>query len=117
MAEQDPWDTLWDLVDDLLPERENPRSDIAGAIADAVLNAGWRPPAPLITTSEQLDALGWPCVIREIPAEGEIEFYPQIWEKTFQTDGWNRAGSMWREKDCMPRLPVEVLVEPEVSGR
>ena len=115
MADQDPWDALWDLVDDRLPEYDLIKLGDASDIVDAIRLAGWRPPAPLITTREQLDALGWPCVIREIPAEGEIEFYPQIWEKTFQTDGWNRAGAMWREKDCTPRLPVEVLVEPEVN--
>ncbi|MET8430108.1 hypothetical protein [Nocardia sp. NPDC004860] len=84
-------------------------------LAGHLLTKGYRPAARRIETPEQLDALGFPCVIREIPAEDEIEFYPQIWEKPFQTDGWCRAGAVWRETYCTPKLPVEVLVEPEVD--
>nr|WTA71279.1 hypothetical protein OHB51_35380 [Micromonospora sp. NBC_00855] len=35
-------DTLWDLLNDLLPEREIVRSDIARAMVDAIEAAGWR---------------------------------------------------------------------------
>lgn len=50
-------DTLYDLLDGLLPEREIVRSDIAGAMVEAIEAAGWRPPAPVVTTVEELDAL------------------------------------------------------------
>lgn len=74
--------------------------------------------ARLVSTTEELDALAFsfPCVVREIPPENELEFYPQIWEKTFQTDGWARAGRMHDEADCTPTLPVEVIAV-EVSER
>ncbi|WP_029931065.1 hypothetical protein [Nocardia otitidiscaviarum] len=86
-------------------------------LADAVIARGWRPPARVIETREDLDALGWPCVVREIPADDDLEFYPQIWEKAFQTDHWCRAGHMVDESDCIPQLPVEVLVEPKGDCR
>lgn len=81
-------------------------------LAGHLLAKGYRPAARRIETTEQLDALGFPCVIREIH---ELEFYPQIWEKPVRTDGWCRAGAVYRQNDCTPRLPVEVLVEPEAD--
>lgn len=88
----------------------------AAAVADRLLAAGWRPPARVITTAEDLDALGFPCVIREIP-DDPLEFYPQIWEMACQL-GWCRVGRvMWNEDDCTPTLPVEVLVEPKEGDR
>lgn len=89
----------------------------ADTVADRLLAAGWRPPARVIETVEQLDTLGYPCVIREVPHADEPmtdDFYPQMWEMGLQV-GWCRAGAMFRVKDCTPALPVEVLVEPEVS--
>lgn len=38
-------DTLYDLLDGLLPEREIVRSDIAGAMVEAIEAAGWTSPA------------------------------------------------------------------------
>lgn len=77
---------------------------------------GWRPPALVVETVAELDALDWPCTVREIPVKDELVFYPQIWERAFQADGWNRAGQMHDESDCAPRLPVEVIPEGERRG-
>lgn len=67
-----------------------------------------------IEITEELEALGFPCVIREIPND-PFELYPPIWEMGYQT-AWCRAGVEYRTYDSSPRLPVEVLVEPpEVS--
>lgn len=68
-----------------------------------------------IETAEELDALGFPCVIREIPND-PFELYPQIWEMGYQT-AWCRAGVEYRAYDSDPRLPVEVLVEPPEVNR
>ena len=61
----------------------------------------------LIETQEALDGLDFPCVVREIPTD-ITEFYPQIWEMTFQS-GWARAGRDFDPQDSSPRLPVQVL--------
>ncbi|MFD9614951.1 hypothetical protein ACFWWS_36865, partial [Streptomyces sp. NPDC059083] len=37
----------------------------------------------VIETVEELDTLDWPCLVREITPEDELEFYPQIWERAF----------------------------------
>lgn len=83
--------------------------------ADRILSAGYRPPARVIETCEELDALTFPCLIREEPTDS-TDFYPQIWEMGFQTD-WCRAGSMYDPDDCTPRLPVTVLIETEEWNR
>lgn len=44
MADSDR-DLLWDLIDERLPEVKISRCDHAGLIADAILAAGWHPPA------------------------------------------------------------------------
>ncbi|MFE3229315.1 hypothetical protein [Nocardia sp. NPDC059228] len=85
----------------------------AGRIAELERQSGHS----VIETREELDTLDWPCLVREITPEDELEFYPQIWERAFQTDGWNRAGQMFDEQDCTPRLPVEVLPEPKEASR
>ncbi|WP_029926342.1 hypothetical protein [Nocardia otitidiscaviarum] len=79
--------------------------------AEDLIDEGWRPPPRRIETSEQLDTLDFPCVIREIP-DDPLEFYPQIWEMAFQV-GWCRAGRLFDENDCTPTLPIEVLHEGE----
>ncbi|MFE3081808.1 hypothetical protein [Nocardia tengchongensis] len=84
---------------------------------DAIVEADWRRPARAIATAEELDTLDWPCLVREITPADELEFYPQIWERAFQTDGWCRVGQMFDEEDCTPRLPVEVLPEPKETDR
>ena len=84
-------------------------------LADTVLRAGYRPPQRVIETPEELDALTFPCLIREEPTDS-TDFYPQIWEMGFQTD-WCRAGAMFDPEDCTPRLPVTVLIETEEWNR
>lgn len=50
-------DTLYELLDDLLPEREIVRSDVAGAMVDAIEAKGWRPPPDVTDDPAVLDAL------------------------------------------------------------
>ncbi|MGW6698825.1 hypothetical protein [Nocardia sp. NPDC055049] len=50
-------DALWDLIDDLLPEREVKMVDTAGRMVDAIEAEGWRPPLDVIDDPAVLDAL------------------------------------------------------------
>lgn len=84
---------------------------VLDSYAAAILADGWRPPARVIETREELDTLGFPCVIREEPTH-PTEFYPVIWEMGFQT-GWCWAGRDFDPDDCTPRLPIRVLWTPE----
>lgn len=93
---------------------DNYRANLEKA-AEAILRDGYRPPARVIETQEELDALTFPCLIREEPTDS-TDFYPQIWEMGFQTD-WCRAGAMYDPDDCTPRLPVTVLIETEEWNR
>lgn len=67
----------------------------------------------VIRTQAELDALGFHCGIREIPAD-PMEFYPQIWEMGYQS-GWCRVGRMFDPDDCSPNLPVMVLWDTHID--
>jgi hypothetical protein len=43
--------------------------DVSGAAADAVLAAGWRPPAPMLSTVDELDALAPGAVVTDRDGE------------------------------------------------
>ena len=68
--------------------------------ADAILEAGWRPPARTVTTVEELDALPEGTMIRD--SEGTVA---ENWDGTWYVTG---AGRYWNED-----LPATVLYEPE----
>ena len=81
-------------------------------VADAVIAAGWRPPARVITDRVELDSLSFPAIVREEPTD-PTEFFPQIWEMGYQV-GWCRVGHQFFDiDDCTPRLPVRVLLTAE----
>lgn len=63
-------DTLWNLLDDLLPEREIVRSDVAAAMVEAIEQAGWRPPAQVITDPDTPDT--YPARTVGIDRDGEV---------------------------------------------
>jgi len=72
---------------------------LAEKCSDAILAAGWRPPARVVTTVDELDALPELAVIRD--REGIVaEFAFGMW---FSSDG--RVFGL--------RLPATVLWEPE----
>ncbi|MFE2994146.1 hypothetical protein ACFXG4_03930 [Nocardia sp. NPDC059246] len=109
MAERDPWDFLWHLINDRLA-REYPVYD-AAAIADDILNAGWRPPARVIETAEELDALPIGTIVVDAFAASCTRVHDDpLWK-------WVRATSAvpWGRHFHPPRLPVTVLWEPEVD--
>lgn len=53
----DPWDALWDLIDDRLPESDLIKLGDADVFVEAIREAGWRPPAQVVNAVEALDAL------------------------------------------------------------
>ncbi|MFE3060670.1 hypothetical protein [Nocardia sp. NPDC059239] len=106
MTEQDPWDALWDLVDDLLPESDLIKLGDAGDFVDAIRKACWRPPARVATTSEERDALPLGVVVRS--AAGTI---------AARYDG--TRGVCFGDDRPIPwtslALPVTVVWQPEVN--
>lgn len=50
-------DALWDLLNDLLPEREVVMVDTAARMVEAIEAEGWRPPLDVIDDPAVLDAL------------------------------------------------------------
>lgn len=96
-------DALWDLIDDRLPEMEIVRCDFAGAIADAILDAGWRPPAQVLKTVEEIDALPAGAVVLTMRGHG------QAWVR-IETGHWTNGPSCYSTKTlvraCGPRVTV-----------
>jgi len=67
--------------------------DVSGAAADAVLAAGWRPPAPMLSTVDELDALAPGAVVTD--RDGEP---------------WTRnASGEWCQAERVGIWPVELL--------
>ena len=73
--------------------------------ATAILAAGWRPPARVVTTVEELDALPVGSVVRDV-------------ERTALCEKWD--GNMWADvayeytlSSSSIHLPTTVLYEPE----
>lgn len=70
-------------------------------LADAILDAGWRPPARTVTTVEELDALADGTVVRD--SEGTVaERVDWLW---FYIDPYGPAS--------LVALPTTVLYEPK----
>ena len=73
-------------------------------MADAILAAGWRPPARTVTTEEELDALPEGTVVRD--HDGAVA---ENWDCTwFSTDGY-------RYLHETSAFPATVLYEPKES--
>lgn len=100
MSDTEARDRLAQIIDrGMCPETPDDVRSTEDAIADAVLAAGWRPPARVATTVEELDALPELAVIRD--SEGTVaELAFGMW---FSSDG--RVFGL--------RLPATVLWEPE----
>ena len=83
-------------------------------LAERILASGWRPPARIIETAEELDALPNEAVIRD--ANGEMSMHINVpnkfnpagrrikWWGDCQGYGWN-----------IPVLPATVVYTPEES--
>ncbi len=73
-------------------------------LADAIVNAGWRPPARTVTTWEEVQSLREGTLIL-IERWGR----PLIYERQ-EDDAWCLSGGGWLDEDW---LPATVLWEPE----
>lgn len=105
MAEQDPWDALWNLVDDLLPESDLIKLGDAGDFVDAIRQAGWRPPARRIETAEELDALPDRSII--------LMHFDTVAQKS--DDVWEVPNEVGQYLSDDIDLPATVLWQPEVN--
>ena len=96
-------DTLYDLLDGLLPEREIVRSDIAGAMVEAIEEAGWRPPACEINHRADLDALPDRSVV--------LDAYGDVFQR--RAGRWRTCDTASLGSDRVARYgPVTVLYVP-----
>lgn len=69
---RDPWDALWDLIDDRLPESDLIKLGDADDFVEAIRKAGWRPPAQVIESRSELDALPIPALVEPIDTPGRV---------------------------------------------
>lgn len=79
------------------------------ATADAILAAGWRPPARVIETAEDLAALPIGSLV------GEIDETNRAWIRNVNpnTDAPDWADALDASTLCAIRPPVRVLWEPQ----
>lgn len=112
-------DLIEDAVDDAIYNAADAPPSLTGIVAtraaDAVLGAGWRPPARLVYTVEELDALPEGSVIRTAGYGGQ--YAPRIAEKNDVALGisyWQVANddSIDVTSDELDDLPAEVIHEP-----
>ena len=84
------------------------------SMADAIVNAGWRPPARTVTTVEELDALPVGAIIMEgdhgTPDDTGWGFktMPGVFHRF--PEGWHVVAGIGERA---PDLPATVLWEPE----
>ena len=85
-----------------------------GRLADAIIAAGWRPPARTVTTVEELDALAVGTVVMEgdhgTPDDTGWGFKMMPGAFHRFTRGWHVVAGLGER---VPDLPVTVLWEPE----
>ena len=100
-------------VPESVPDKHEPLG-IDYAVADAILAAGWRPPARIVTTVEELDALAVGTVVMEgdhgTPDDTGWGFktMPGVFHRF--PDGWHVVAG---HGERAPDLPATVLWEPE----
>ena len=75
------------------------------AMADAILAAGWLPPARTVTTVEQLDALPVGSIVRD----DERAALDEKWDDNL----WAEVGYEYTFSSISIHTPVTVLWEPE----
>ena len=75
------------------------------ATADAILAAGWRPPARVVTTVEELDALPVGSIVRDV----ERAALDEKWDD----DTWAEAGYEYTFSSRSIHLPAAVIYDPE----
>ena len=71
------------------------------SMADAIVNAGWRPPARTVTTVEELDALAKGTVV--------LDAHGRMFQKLLF--GWEASGYVGHFDECA--RPATVLWEPD----
>lgn len=109
MSDLTPREQLAQIIDrGMFPETPDDVRSTEDAIADAVISAGWRPPARVVTTVGELDALPRGTVIRDALSVQEclgewLSPHAPLWAGT--------AGDMHTSGNL--HLPATVLWEPE----
>lgn len=102
MSDTTARDRLAQIIERALRDMWDDTTEYAKDVADAILKAGFRPPARTVTTVEELDALAEGTVIRD--SEGTVaENGDGAWHST---DG----DRYWHE---ILALPATVLYEPK----
>lgn len=99
MSDTTPRDQLAQIIERALRNMWDDTTEYAKDVADEIQEAGWRPPARVVTTVEEAEALPWRTVIRD-SAGVVAELVFGLW---YSSDGWI----------VDLRLPATVLYEPE----
>ena len=73
--------------------------------AEAILDAGWRPPARVVTTVEELDGLPVGSIVRDV----ERAALDEKWDD----DTWAEAGYEYTFSSRSIHLPAAVIYDPE----
>ena len=111
MSDTTPRDQLAEIIEDISSDEW--RGDWI-SVADAILAAGFRPPARVVTTVEELDALAVGTVVMEgdhgTPDDTGWGFktMPGVFHRF--PEGWHVVSGVGER---VPDLPATVLWEPE----
>ena len=105
-------DELADLINEFMesdvpesvPDKHEPLG-IDYAAADAILAAGWRPPARTVTTVEELDALPVGSIVRDV----ERSALDEKWDDNL----WAEVAYESTFSSSSIHTPATVLWEPE----
>ena len=97
MSDTTPRDQLAQII--------NEHMEADYAMADAIIAAGWRPPARTVTTVEELDALPKESVVRNAERT-------ELCEKWHDNKWWEMGNEYSFNSDGVA-LPATVLYEPE----
>jgi hypothetical protein len=109
---RDPWDALWDLIYDRLPESDLIKLGSADDFVEAIREAGWRPPAQVIETPESLAALLPGTVIRDANEEfHRLNPYGVDSARTW-FPAWLSGNALATDFGQAPTLPAIVVWSP-----
>lgn len=111
MSDTTPRDQLAQICSLIMDGHYDDPDDDAYALAEEIISRGWRPPARVVTTVEELDALPWRTVIREIGTGPRGFIRGFISEK--DDDLWMATGSDLLCPSSDIWLPAVILYEPE----
>ncbi len=106
MSDTTPRDQLAELLaDDWNPDRDPILTAMFRDYAQTILDAGWRPPARVVTTVEELDALPVGSIVRDV----ERAAIDEKWDD----NTWAEVAYEYTFSSSSIHTPATVIYEPE----